>query len=129
MRKSSPNSCRRSDVERGVIKSALGIANENAMRIGLTSRAELQLHRAIELLSQQSNAKHADELSARIGDGLLDAHFRSALRLREFGIELRPVQIAPQELSEEILPRRRGKSGVRRWIGNVGAGFTEQRQR
>ena len=49
------------------------------MRIGLTSRAELQLHRAIELLSKESNTEHADKLSARICDGLLDAHFSSAL--------------------------------------------------
>ena len=82
---------------------ARGVANENAMRIDLASRRQLELDCAIQLLREQSHAQDADEFSRRIGDHLLHADFDPALRLREIGIELRPMQIAPQESPGKIL--------------------------
>ena len=100
-----------------MIKWPSSIANENPMRIGLTGRRERDLHCAIQLLREQSNAQHAHEFSSSIRDRLLHADFDAALRFWEFSIELRPMQIAPQELTGKILPRRCDKGCMRCWIG------------
>ena len=97
---------------------ARGVANKNAMWIGLARGRELELHRAIQLLREQSDAQDAHEFARRIRDHLLHADFDAALRLWKFSIELRPMQIAPQEFPGKILPRRRDKGCMRCRIRN-----------
>ena len=70
-----------------------------------------------------------DKFARRIRDHLLHADFDATLRLRKIGIELRPVQIAPQELPGEILLRRRDKGRMRCRIGNCSSWFTAPWQR
>ena len=97
---------------------ARGVANENAMRIGVAGRRQLELHCAIQLLREQSDAQDADEFARYIRDHLLHADFDAALRFWQLGIELRPMQVAPQKLPVKILPRRRDKGCMRCRIGN-----------
>ncbi|MBA3651447.1 MAG: hypothetical protein H0W66_08220 [Chthoniobacterales bacterium] len=87
------------------------------------------MHGAIELSRQQSKAHHANELSGGVSYSLLHADFDTALCLRQRSVQLRPVQIAPQKLTAEVLSRRRGKRRMRGRIRNAGARFPVGRKR
>ncbi len=95
---------------------ALGVADENPVRIVLSFRGELDSHGLIELTRQQSHAQHAEKFSRRVLHHLLHADLHAPLLARQSGVELRPMQIAPQHAAKELLLRRRHESRMHRRI-------------
>ena len=93
---------------------------ENAMRIGLTNRRQLELHCAIQLLREQSGraARRRIRPPASVTTCCTPLTSTPALRLGQFGIELRPMQIAPQKLPGKSLRAGRDKGCMQCRIGN-----------
>ena len=92
---------------------SLGVAEEGAMGIrlaGAQQRREPQL--LVERIGGEAHAQNAGESSRGIEHGLLHTDLDTALFQWECGIELRPVQVAPQKLAAWNL-RRAGVVKVR----------------